>query len=195
MRRPRPNSAFRDRCVSPWWAAVLPLLFACGCGASIHDAAAMADVRTVAAMLDRDPSLLEARNALGKTPLHMAVTSGSTEMVQLLLDRGANVNAKDNTGLTPLHIAAWWTATNRAQQLLDAGADPNSRDRFGDTPLHVAAMHGRQAMTVFLAGHGARLDVENDSGRTPLALAEKYEREKTAHILEVLAARAAEGSR
>lgn len=180
-------------------AVVLPVLLSafvvCGCGDSIHDAAAKADLRTTARMLDREPSLLEARNPLDETPLHMAVTSGSTDMVQLLLDRGADVNAEDKTGLTPLHIAAWWTATNRAQQLLDAGADPNLQDHFGDTPLHVAAMQGRQAMTVFLARHGSRLDVKNDDGRTPLELAKAYRQSETVHLLEVLSARAAQGDR
>lgn len=175
--------------------SLLPLFCFCGCGKSIHDAVASADLSTTTEMLDRNPSLLESRNELGKTPLHIAVTSGSTDMVQLLLDRGADVNAHDNTGLTPLHIAAWWTATNRAQQLLDAGADPNARDHFGDTPLHIAAMQGRQAMTVFLARHGAQLDVPNLDDRTPLALASAHKQEKTVHLLEVLEAQPATGAR
>ncbi|GMV90241.1 MAG: hypothetical protein AMXMBFR82_00190 [Candidatus Hydrogenedentota bacterium] len=191
MKRPDPNRTRERRSLAP--LSILLALVVCGCGRSIHDAAAMADLATATAWLDRDPSLVESTNELGKTPLHMAVTSGSSEMVQLLLDRGAEVNAHDRTGLTPLHVAAWWTATNRAQQLLDAGANPDALDHFGDTPLHVAAMQGRQAMTAFLARHGANLTIENLDGRTPLALAGVHGQEKTVHLLEVLELQAAAG--
>ena len=166
------------------WLAGPILLLAAGCGDSIHDLAAKADVAGVTAMLENDPSLLESRNPLGKTPLVMAVTSGSTRMVQTLLDQGADVNAEDNTGLTALHVAAWWTSTARAGQLLAAGADPNVRDHFGDTPLHVAAVQGRQSMTVFLVKHGASPTVINREGLTPAALARAHGQAKTPQLLE-----------
>ncbi|MCC6698159.1 MAG: ankyrin repeat domain-containing protein [Candidatus Hydrogenedentes bacterium] len=159
-------------------------LLAAGCADSIHDRAAMADLQGVSRLLEHDPSLLEARNPRGKTPLHMAVTSGSDAMVAALLSRGADVNAHDNTGLTPLHIAAWWTSTARAAVLLDAGADLAATDHFGDTPLHVAALHGRRSMTQFLLRRGAPRESLNGAGLTPLALATKHRQEKTVSLLE-----------
>jgi len=46
---------------------------------------------------------LEARDALGRTPLHIAAMFGLEEMVALLLERGADVNARDQWGATPLY--------------------------------------------------------------------------------------------
>jgi cytohesin len=149
-------------------------LVAAGCVGSVHDYAAKGDVAGLERMIAADPGLLESRNRLGKTPLHQAVTSGSTRTVQWLIDRGADVNARDDTGMTPLHVAAWWTSTERAKQLIAAGADLDARDAFGDTPLHVAAMHGRGAMSKYLVAAGADPSARNDEGNTPLDLARRH---------------------
>jgi len=119
------------------YAAILAATaLASGCGQSIHDAALRGDVRAVRRMLDADPELIRARTPLEKTPLHQAITSSNEELIDFLLERGADVNAKDKTGLTPLHVAAWWMATKIARQLLRHGADIHAVDVFGDTPLH-----------------------------------------------------------
>jgi len=49
---------------------------------------------------------LEARDMLGRTPLHLAAMFGLEEMVALLLERGADVNARDQWGVTPLYRLA-----------------------------------------------------------------------------------------
>ena len=174
----------------PSLAAALMAALAAGCGTAIHDETAWARVDRVAAMLDADPALLEATNALGKTPLHIAMTSGSPEMIALLINRGANVNAADNTGLTPLHIAAWYTKTATAGQVLDAGADIDARDQFGDTPLHVAAANGRLAMCQFLVERGADPLSRNVRGLTPQDVAEGQRQARAAKLMALLAKRA-----
>lgn len=157
---------------------------AAGCADSIHDRAAAGDIPAVARLYDRDAALLSTRDERGKTPLHMAVTSGSTPMVQWLLEHGADVNAQDKTGLTPLHLAAWWTATERAKVLLDSGANLEARDAFGDTPLHMAAMHGRNAMVRLLIDKGADASARNKDGRTPAELARSKRHGFTASYIE-----------
>lgn len=166
-------------------------MLAAGCGASVHDYALKGDVRGLERMIEADPSLLEARNKLGKTPLHQAVTSGSTRAVQWLIDRGADVNARDGTGMTPLHVAAWWTSTERAKQLLAAGADLEARDAFGDTPLHVAAMQGRGAMTLYLVAAGADPTARNEEGNTPIDLALRHGHKEIAGLFPDFEERAA----
>ncbi|GMU93072.1 MAG: hypothetical protein AMXMBFR4_21300 [Candidatus Hydrogenedentota bacterium] len=157
-----------------------------GCGQSIHDAALKGDIQTVRRMLEADPSLIHARTPLEKTPLHQAITSGNDELIQFLIERGADVNARDKTGLTPLHVAAWWMATRRARQLLDLGADIHAVDVFGDTPLHTAAMHDRAAMCRFLIEQGADPDARNREGLRPIDLAIKHRAGKAAEVLTIL---------
>lgn len=144
----------------------------CGCAPSIHDAALRADLDQVELLLDSDATLVNTHAGRGKTPLHQAVTSGSDEMVALLLRRGADPNATDDTGMTPLHVAASWTTTARAGLLVEAGAEVDARDSIGNTPLHEAALNGRGSMSYFLLKSGADPRVENALGQTPLDLAE-----------------------
>lgn len=166
------------------------LVLTAGCGISIHDAAANGEVALVAAMLDRDPALLESTNregkAKGKTPLHYAVTYGREEVVALLLDRGAQVNAADATGLTPLHIAATLDRTGEAELLLSRGADIEARDAFGDTPLHLAAIFGQTRILPVLAEHGADLYARNDHDQTPVQAARYYRKERAVAVFEAM---------
>src|SRR5687767_11062910 len=94
-------------------AAVLTALVMCGCesrtpaelGDDIRREAAAGNVSEVRAMLKRDPSLVKQVDAFGATPLHAAATKGNVEVIKLLLEHKADVNARALGGLTPLHAA------------------------------------------------------------------------------------------
>ncbi len=162
--------------------ALATILFS-GCEESIHDAALKGDVKTARRMLDARPQLINSRNKLGKTPLHQSLTGGNDEIIELLIERGSDVNVPDNTGLTPLHIAAWWSVTARAKILIDHGATVNATDKFGDTPLHTAAMHGRGKMCQFLIASGASLNAKNLDGQTSLDLAKREKQDESTRVI------------
>jgi len=86
----------------------------------------------------------------------------STELVELLLDHGANLCDGDGCGRSPLHIAARICSSN-VKKLLDLGAYINDVDKHGNTPLHVAARFNDDCVKVLL-DHGARVDIRNSSG-------------------------------
>ncbi len=157
-----------------------------GCAVSVHDMAANGNVAKVAAMLEERPELLEQPNPMGKTPLFYAVTYGREDVVQLLLDKGANVNTADQTGMTPLHVAATLDRIEEARLLIDYGADLEARDDFGDTPLHSAAIHGKLQFVEFLLDNGADADAENNDGLRTADLAEKYRNDDIARFLETV---------
>lgn len=147
----------------------------CGCGTSVHDDVARGDMDALTRKIEREPELLESRNALGKTPLHYAATFAQKEAMEFLIEQGADVSAPDGTGLTPLHVAAIVDVRGAARLLLDAGAALETKDSFGDTPLHAAAMHGRMRVLEFLLARGGDASARNQEGLTPLDLARRHD--------------------
>ena len=75
----------------------------------------------------------------GRTPLHEAAFNRHKEVVELLIDKDADVNAMDELeGLTPLHFAAVFGQKEIAELLIAKGADVNAMDDTGRTPLDYA---------------------------------------------------------
>lgn len=112
---------------------------------------------------------INACNRHGETALHVASATGRTEMVRLLLDAGANVNATTAPdGRTPLHLACLHGNVEAARLLLNcATCDADARDRDGDTPLHLA-IAGNARLVGLLVRHGASTDARNRRNMTPL---------------------------
>uniref|UniRef100_A0AAQ4R5Q1 Poly [ADP-ribose] polymerase n=2 Tax=Gasterosteus aculeatus aculeatus TaxID=481459 RepID=A0AAQ4R5Q1_GASAC len=77
------------------------------------------------------------------TPLHFAAGFGRRDVVDHLLQMGANVHARDDGGLIPLHNACSFGHSEVVSLLLCQGADPNARDNWNYTPLHEAAIKGK----------------------------------------------------
>ena len=83
---------------------------------------------------------LEARDGLGRTPLHRAAAFGERPaMIRALLDAGADLEARDDAGHTPLHWAAQFSQHPAViETLLDAGADAKARTTRERTPWDIA---------------------------------------------------------
>ncbi|XP_024520504.1 ankyrin repeat and protein kinase domain-containing protein 1-like [Selaginella moellendorffii] len=108
-----------------------------------------------------------------RSPLHVAIASGRPEMVQLLLEFGANVEVRDRFGKTPMHEAAAAGQTLAMELLLANGANTEARtESVGWTALHFATYaHHLDAVRILLA-KGA--DVNSTAGpeeRTALHIA------------------------
>ncbi|EPS45890.1 hypothetical protein H072_122 [Dactylellina haptotyla CBS 200.50] len=103
---------------------------------------------------------LTVRDSWERTPLLLAVKSGSLETVDVLLKNGASVDAKGADGRTPLSLAVEEGYTRIAILLLKAGADVESRDNSNRTPLLHAVCRGRSALTRLLLSKGADCEVK-----------------------------------
>ena len=102
------------------------------------------------------------------TLLHVAAADNDHEQVKLLLEFGADVNAKNKDGWTPLHDAAAPNAVRVAQLLISHGADVNARGKNGRTPLHQAARGYAAEAARLLIDRGADVNATNKNGWTPL---------------------------
>lgn len=159
-----------------------------GCGNSIHDLSRWGEMDKVRQILEANPEAVHERDALDKTPLFFAVTFDKPEMVRLLLEHGADINAKDITGMTPLHVAANLGLNDQVRLLVELGADLNARDEFGDTPLHAAAYsrYLKDSTLRLLVELGADLNAENKAGLTPEELARDKALDEAAEVLAEL---------
>ncbi|XP_016145488.1 tankyrase-2-like [Sinocyclocheilus grahami] len=120
------------------------------------------------------PVNVNSRDTAGRksTPLHFAAGFGRRDVVDYLLQHGANVHARDDGGLISLHNACSFGHAEAVNLLLQHGADANSRDNWNYTPLHEAAIKGKIDVCIVLLQHGAEPTIRNTDGRTALDLAE-----------------------
>jgi len=109
----------------------------------------------------------------GRTPWHLAAQSAEGDVVKLLLDKGAKIDAKDDeSGFTALHHAARFGNKNAAELLIARGADINAKDKQGHTPLYLAVNHDYKVAEL-LMNKGADSGIRTESGRTLLQMAQQ----------------------
>lgn len=134
-----------------------------------------------------DDEIYKGYDRYGAGLIHIASkrnTPEHIEIINLLIEKGADVNMKDGDGNTPLHIAVDRGHIDIAKELLKRGADINAQNihngrsrgaRFGqplrmwngNTPLHLASISKKVKMVKLLLNAGADITIENSSGYTP----------------------------
>ena len=109
-------------------------------GDELCEAAAAGDIEAVKQQLIKgtDPNTRD--RELGATPLTWATLFNHVEVAEFLIQKGADVNAKNRTGGTSLHGAVFLGHADVAALLIKKGADVNARNAKGETPLDVSKM-------------------------------------------------------
>ena len=163
---------------------------------SFLEACGVGDTAEIARQLKRDPKLAVSWTRFGWSALHLAAFSGVPAAVQLVLDRGAALDARARTKFknTPLQAALLAGQLATARLLLERGTDPLVRQAHGFTPLHEAAFHGRRDLVDLLLAAGAELDSRADDGRTALTEAVRGKHAELADYLRSKGARGAEAA-
>lgn len=148
---------------------------------------------------------INAKTSEGYTPLHYALqrnprlrymhwhseesreatfeTHQKLNAARLIIDAGADVDAKDNAGETALHIAAERSRDEIAIALIVAGADVNAKDNTDKTPLHIAVHSRRPDLTALLIAADADVNAKNGAGETPLHTAAERDADASAAAL------------
>jgi ankyrin repeat protein len=127
----------------------------------------------------------------GFTALHLAAFFGQPEAAQLLIDRGADIeavatNRRFASEARPLHSAVAAQDPETTLLLLRAGADPNSKQHGGFTPLLEAAQLGNSVLVGLLLEAGAEPNATLDDGRSAAELAEAAGSEPLASRLRAM---------
>lgn len=108
-----------------------------GCMA-IHLAAANGKNDVINILLDVDASNINDVDNRGNTPLHWASMKDRADTVELLIENGADIEAKDIDNWTALHYAAAFASLQTVEALVDNGADKNSLTKDGNIPVNYA---------------------------------------------------------
>ncbi|KAL6788157.1 ankyrin repeat-containing domain protein [Trichoderma sp. SZMC 28012] len=120
----------------------------------------------------------------GKSPLIFAVAKGKKDVVKMLIDKGANLEARcSNNRETALIIAAQEGRTSIIRILLENDAKIEARDVLGTTPLNWAASFGHQDAVKLLLAMKANIEARNNLGHTPLTNAALLGRKDTVQLL------------
>ncbi len=181
----------------------------------LHVAVQAGDDQIVRVLLQNGADI-EAKNSRGETPIEVAASLGSAsimrtllgkgakisdkdallrhsawaghiDVVQLLIQKGADVNAgvtsKDGGRSTALHAAVTANRPDMVEFLISKGADVNIADSVGHTPLHIAAESLYTQIPKTLIAHGARINAVSKAGDTPLHRAATFGRVKMVETL------------
>jgi ankyrin repeat protein len=152
----------------------------------LHDAVRAGDRAAVQSAIEAGANVNES-NTWG-TPLDIAVSKGAGQIVQLLLDAGADIEGATAAGAGgehPLHLAAARTSgANIARLLASRGAHLDARDARGRTPLITAVLSNNLEVAEVLLSAGADLEgTDGKLGDSPLAWAACWGRSATAKFL------------
>ncbi|GAP83716.1 putative ankyrin repeat protein [Rosellinia necatrix] len=112
----------------------------------------------------------ESRHARGMygTALHIASLWGHNGAIEVLLAKGADINAIDSCGGTALHTASSYGRDSTIELLLSKGADINATNDQGRAALYVALLYGRYRAVEILLANGADVNVRDNQGQTAL---------------------------
>lgn len=171
---------------------ILRLVLAAKPARDAFEEAAFGDPKTLGALIEREPELVKARHTMGWTALHFAAFAGNLETARLLIDRGAEVDAraKNRFDNTPLQVALLTEQEKLAELLIAKGADARAKQADGFTALHEAALFGNERLITMLLAAGADVGAKAKEGRTPLTEALRGNHPSAAALLR---SRGAEG--
>ena len=162
---------FRSEALATLAMAVL-LAATPGPGAPVADAAMRGNSEVVKTLVERGADVNLAQGD-GMTALHWVAIHDQAQLVKILADAGANLEAGTRIGAyTPLHVASREGSSSALEALLTAGANVHALSSVGVTALHLSALAGTTDAITALLTQGAQIDSrEPEYGLTPLMLA------------------------
>lgn len=136
--------------------------------------------RLLKAGADPNPNSFNGRTALMWT----ACDNDTVKASALMLEHGADVDARDDQGQTALYYAIWQNSIENAKLLLEHGADANAQDSSKQSLIVAAISYSNEDMVKLLLDNGANVDIRNERGRKVLWFAASFmKKQEIANLL------------
>jgi ankyrin repeat protein len=135
----------------------------------IFKLAAMKNLQLVRALVEReeDPVDVNSLDELECSPLTWASRAADPDLIEYLIENGADKDHAAYGGLRPIHHCANVMSEACVKVLIEAGAQVDATDESGNTVLHFIAARGVLSMIVLVTDNGANIDTANATGTTP----------------------------
>lgn len=147
-------------------------------------AAADGDLDKVKRLVEEEMASVIARNNFGVSAIIQAANNGHTNVVEALVNYGANIEDESNNGKTSLHWACYWGHYSTVQLLIQKGANISAIDVEGMTPLMSATFKKHILIVKLLLRKGASVLTTNDHGATALTIAKNQDNPNLVAVLE-----------
>ena len=145
----------------------------------VFEASKSGDIKSVLSFIEKDVDVVNVRDSSNLTPLHYASLYGHTEIVKILIENNADIDAKDTYDQTPLHAASWDCQTETAEVLLKYNANVH----IDPTLLHYTSKRGCTKIAELFILKSVDIDIPNELNQTALHYAIIYRQTETAEML------------
>lgn len=140
---------------------------------NFHKAAKENDLESVRKLLSEYHVNVNCKNNLDRTALHWASANGNIDVIEKLVEDGADLESKDKYGMRPVLWAAWFGHLEAIKVLITGGATPLCTNKQGMGILHCAAQNNHVGVMNFIFESLENMNINEGeiTGRTPLHLA------------------------
>ncbi|MHC5073327.1 MAG: ankyrin repeat domain-containing protein [Planctomycetota bacterium] len=118
------------------------------------------------------PEWITKKDEFGWTVVHWTTVWCRKQVIEVMLENGADINTRTSGGLTPLHLTMRLNYEEKSRELIefliDNGAGINIKDDFSWTPLHEAVVRGNKLGVQILVSKGADINMKNERGENAL---------------------------
>ena len=140
-------------------------------GRPVISAAAGGQYDRLLRLLNSGENIDETDSKTGDNALIKSIKNGHTDIADLLINNGININHTNLAGQTALHTATDNGFYDLSKQLINKGASVNAKDKSGNTPLLYGAASSNPFIVDLLIENGAKTEDKNKLGETPLQVA------------------------